>query len=357
MPKMNCPGSSELTTDGKACEVKLDFPLFCGLTKDAVPGWPRCYSGDGKPIVVPPKPSHTAAGSSSTGTGKAKLQPACSDILHVQYTDLLDSINNIHAFESKLFGDLESVENGGESSMTSIEIKGRISDLSKLRNQLYTDLNNILTSTQCNLADGRQNLADQITMVDIVKKELDNAEAAIKDLEIIKNNRRRMVQITNYEKQRYGSHKDIFRTIAFCGLGVLIGVYLVNGGWSTIGKLTIVASIAVGVLLTMSSIYYNWWRSGMNWNRFDFGNTAATGGAAGETVYQHDVVAFDKLYAGTKSELNTLETKAEDEADKIDADAHKVYNAAVKDAHSAENSINSTTHKGKPGLKGASKIH
>ena len=257
MSKPNCPGSSTLTDDGKACEVKLDFPLYCGLTSDSVPGWPRCYSKDGAAIKVPPKPASN--GSSSTGTGKSKLQPSCSDILNVQYTDLLDSINNIHAFEGKLFEDLETVENGGESSMTSIEIKGRISDLSKLRNQLYTDLNNILTSTQCNLADSRQNLADQIAMVDIVKKELDNAETAIKELEIIRNNRRRMVQITDYEKQRFGSHKNIFRTIAFCGLGVLIGVYLVNAGWGTIGKFAIVASIAMGVILTLGSVYYNWW--------------------------------------------------------------------------------------------------
>ena len=32
MSKTNCPGSSILTDDGKACEVKLDFPLYCGLT-------------------------------------------------------------------------------------------------------------------------------------------------------------------------------------------------------------------------------------------------------------------------------------------------------------------------------------
>jgi hypothetical protein len=214
-----------------------------------------------------------------------------------------------------------------------MEIKGRISDLSKLRNQLYTDLNNILTSTQCNLADSRQNLADQIAMVDIVKKELDNAERAIKELEIIRNNRRRMVQITDYEKQRFGSHKNIFRTIAFCGLGVLISVYLVNAGWRSIGKMGIVASIAMGVILTMGSIYYNWWRSGMNWNRFNFGKYAAAG--AGGTVYEHDVKAFEKLYGDTKTEVGNLEQQAEAEGDKAYAAGQKVYGAATKVAGSA----------------------
>jgi hypothetical protein len=322
MSKTNCPGSSTLTDDGKACEVKLDFPLFCGLTSDSVPGWPRCYDDDAK--LAKWGRHAVAASSKSTSTKKEKLQPNCSDILNVQYTDLLDSINNIHAFEGKLFEDLEAVENGEQSNMSGMEIKGRIGDLSKLRNQLYADLNNILTSTQCNLADGRQNLADQIAMVDIVKKELDNAETAIKELEIIRNNRRRMVQITDYEKQRFGSHKNIFRTIAFCGLGVLISVYLVNAGWKTIGKTGIVASIAMGVILTMGSVYYNWWRSSMNWNRFNFGKYD---NRAGDTVYQHDINAMEKLYGDTKSEVSSIETQAESTASKAYAAGQKVYGA------------------------------
>ena len=326
MPKTNCPGSSTLTTDGKACEVKLDFPLFCGLTADSVPGWPRCYDDDSK-LAKWGRHAVAASSQSSTGTGKAKLQPSCSDILNVQYTDLLDSINNIHAFEGKLFEDLESVENGEESSMTAIEIKGRISDLSKLRNQLYTDLNNILTSTQCNLADSRQNLADQIAMVDIVKKELDNAETAIKELENIKNNRRRMVQITDYEKDRFVSHKDIFRTIAFCGLGVLISVYLVNAGFQIMGKLGIVGSIGIGIILTLRSIYYNWWRSGMNWNRFDFGSYTDK---PDSTVYQHDVIAFEKLYNEGSSEASYLKNQASSEAVNLKNTGQNIVNSALK---------------------------
>ena len=69
--KVSCPGSSTMTSDGKACEVKLDIPLFCGLTADSAPGWPRCYGGDGAPLQPPPAPN--ADGGSSTGTGKSKL--------------------------------------------------------------------------------------------------------------------------------------------------------------------------------------------------------------------------------------------------------------------------------------------
>ena len=344
--KTTCPGSATLTDDGKACTVKLDIPLFCGLTADSVPGWPRCFTNDGSPIQVPPAPAPASSGS-STGTGKANLEPKCSDILNVQYDNLLDSINNIHAFEGKLFSDLEAVENGEESSMTAMEIKGRIGDLSQLRNQLYKDLNNILTSTQCNLAHSRMNLADQIAMVDIVKKELDNAEKAIKELEIIRNNRRRMVEITNFEKLRFRSHTDIFRTIAFCGLGVLGGVYLVNAGNKNIGNAVILLSITIGVILTMRAIYYNWWRSGMNWNRFNFGTYEAK--ASGDTVYEHDVKAFEKLYDDTSAEVSHIETQAEQKADQIYDAGKKVYGQATSAigsvAGSTMSALNSTTKK------------
>jgi hypothetical protein len=345
--QVSCPGSSTMTDDGKACTIKLDIPLFCGLTADSAPGWPRCYSNDGTPLQPPPAPN-AGSGSSSTGTGKAKLQPKCSDILNVQYDNLLDSINNIHAFEGKLFADLEAVENGEESSMTAMEIKGRIGDLSQLRNQLYKDLNNILTSTQCNLADSRMNLADQIAMVDIVKKELDNAEKAIKELEIVRNNRRRMVQITNYEKDRYSSHTGIFRTIAFCGLGVLAGVYLVNAGNRNIGNAIILLSIAIGVIFTMKSIYDNWWRSGMNWNRFDFGSYS--GPHSGDTVYQHDVKAFEKLYDDTSAEVSHIEAQAEKQAT-------KVYDATQKVYHAATNVAGSAINKARAGLNASAKDH
>lgn len=321
-----CPGSASLTDDGKACKITMDTPLFCGLTADSVPGWPRCYNDSGRAITIPPAPS--GSGNGGTGTGKKKLKPSCTDITNAQYENLLNSIGEIHSFEGKLFEDLEKVENGTETSMTSAEIKARIKDLSKIRNQLYDDLNNVLTSTQCNLADSRQNLADQIAMVEIVKKELDNSEKAIKELEIVRNNRRRMVEITNYEKNRYTSHKNIFKTIAFCGLGVLVSIFLINKGFTTLGRTGVVISIALGIILTLRTIYTNFKRSAMNWNRFDFGPYGNKDGSGEDTVYEHDVRAIKKLYGDTKSEFYDLESKAKEDGSKIYGAGKDLYGKA-----------------------------
>ena len=41
-----------------------------------------------------------------------------------------------------------------------------------------------------------------------------------------------MVEITNYEYNRFSSHASIFKTIAFCSLFILGGVYLNGLGWN-----------------------------------------------------------------------------------------------------------------------------
>lgn len=334
MAKHKCPGSAKLTDDGKACELKLDIPLYCGLTTDAVPGWPRCYKNDGSALTIPPKPAPIES-TSNNGSNKNSLKNKCTDILNVQYTTLIDSINEIHQFEQDLFEKLEIVENGGTSDMTAAELRGRINDLSKLRNQLYKDLNNILTTSQCNLAESRQNLADQVAMVEIVKRELDNSEKTIEELQNTRNNRQRMVEITTYEKDRYAAYKNIFKILAFSALGILASVILSNRGFTTLGKTGVVISIVLAIIFTLRSVYDIWYKNNMNWNRYDFGESGGMPKHE-QTVWQHDVTAMDTLYKGSMSELDTLKRKTE-------TGAQKIYGAGEKAINKTKGVINDTS--------------
>ena len=335
--ELRCPGSAQLTKNGKACEIKLDVPLYCGLTADSVPGWPRCYNDSGRALTIPPAPAGASAAESSPA--KKKLQPNCSDITNAQYDNLINSINEIHGYEQKLFKDLEAVENGGKAEMNAMEIKGRIADLSKLRTQLYTDLNNVLTSTHCKLSESRENLADQIAMVEIVKKELDNAEEAIKEMKIIRDNRQRMVQITKYEKDRFASHSSIFRTIALCSLGVLVSVFLTTKGFDTVGKVGIVVFFALAFILTMRAVWLNWWRNNMDWYRFDSIDDQMD--ANQETVVQHDLRALDKLYDDTSAEIGSVENRVEKRASQAYHNLNRVMNRASNAARGDMSSLTS----------------
>ena len=83
----------------------------------------------------------------------------------------------------------------------------------------------------------------------------------------------------------------------------------------------------------------------MNWNRFNFGSYS--GPHSGETVWEHDVKAFDKLYDDTSAEVSNIETQVEQKASQVYDASKKVISqasaAAGTVAGSAMSAVNSTT--------------
>jgi hypothetical protein len=225
----------------------------------------------------------------------------CKDALIKNWENKVNIIKEIHTLETELLGKIEThaqeLTDDGSISIPfkKSELIAKIETLSKRRQQHMQDLENILTNSQCNLAQSRQNLADQTTMIKIVGEELDRAEKTIADLEDVRNSRKRMVEITDYEKKRYKAHKDIFKNVAFCGLGVLMSVFLSNKGYPTIGKIGITLSIVVGLILTARKILDNSQRDSMRWDRYSFGSSSPSLKPNTQSVYEYDVQSLTKL--------------------------------------------------------------
>ena len=88
---MSCPGSMKLANNKKACKVDLDFTAYCSLEAGGAPGWPSCGNQTiqkYKNYSLPSAPT----GGAVVPPPKAKLQPSCSDILNVQYKNLLKTL-------------------------------------------------------------------------------------------------------------------------------------------------------------------------------------------------------------------------------------------------------------------------
>ena len=152
----------------------------------------------------------------------------------------------------------------------------------------------MLQQEQCALSNDRYDLADQIALLNVTEAELNRIKAQTKALKQKRVNKLRMVEITNYETNRYEAHRNIFKNVAFCALGVVFSLYLVNKGWTMLGKSGVVLSIGIGTILTVKSIFDAWWRSPMNWNRYQQSGDLDIGKKAGDTVWAHDVNAFWK---------------------------------------------------------------
>lgn len=301
-----CP--ADYTQNGKTCTKSVSNTETCFLYDENNPKYnpkKRCYGNESDT----PKPSEDAGSGTTTG-GSQKgfdFRKQCSDVLKGRHTNLVQNIKRLQESERNQFNKLQALEKSQVSPGDQSTIMAEINNLADLRGKLFKELKLMMTQEQCTLSNDRYDLADQLSLLAVTEKELNNIKGGIDHLKQSRDNKLRMVEITNYEANRYESHKTIFKNFAFCSLGVLISVYLINAGWSSLGKAGIVISIAAAVMLTMRKIYDNWYRSNMNWNRYnwDFDKAAATKGY--ETVYGHDKKAFWKGVSQAKAQASSAE--------------------------------------------------
>ena len=264
-----CP--SDYTQTGNTCTKTVSDTKICYLIDENSTAEQKKNSCSGQSDKAP-----AAAPGSSTGTGASSkksfdFRTQCTDILSGRYLNLVANIKELQGFEQKQFNKLKALETSKASKTTQAEVVDQINKTASLREKLFKDLQLMLTQEQCTLSNDRYNLADQLSLLKVTEKQLNDIKFSVGALKQSKDNKLRMVQITNYELNRYNAHKNIFKNIAFCALGVLASVFLMNKGWSSVGKAGIILSITVAVLLTASSIHDNWWRSSMNWNKYDWG--------------------------------------------------------------------------------------
>ncbi len=302
----SCPsGWSKYVKDGRpAC--RYDAAVYCYLDGT---GGTQCYGPDGKPRGPPGSAPTPAAPAPAAPAPTPHPSEACGQIYEIKHENIVKNIQELQKYEQNMFKALKQQEAGGDGGATTKQITARINELSGIRTRLFAELRNAYTAAQCDLNNDRQDLADQIAMVSLVEKELDNAKANINSLQTSRDNKLRMVEITNYETERYAAHKSIFRIIAFAAFGILLSVFIINRGYSNLGNAGIILSVGVAAYYTARNIYDNWWRNPWYWNQFEWNAGQDQLQPGYETVYEHDVLALEKGYRQGKSEASYLEKK------------------------------------------------
>ena len=313
--KTVCP--SGWTQKGEECLKTVQRQETCYL--DSSLGSPPCYGkgaaggGGGGGI---PEPSTIVPGK------VPDLQTQCSDILQGYHSGIIQNIKELQTFERSLFNKLQALETSQVSPDNQNTIINHINTVSSTRTSLFNELQTMLQQEQCALSNDRYDLADQIALLSITEAELNRIKEQTQALKQARTNKLRMVEITNYEANRFEAHRNIFKNVAFCALGVVLSLYLVNKGWKNVGKAGVVLSVAIGIVLTIKAINDAWWRSPMNWNRYQSSSGRSGGGADAnyETVWQHDVNAFWKGVHQTEDTAKSAYGAASSLASKVGGD-------------------------------------
>ena len=96
------------------------------------------------------------------------------ELLTEKHQNILKSIQDLQEIEKYMFQNLERINSQGGDTTAETQAINKINDLSETRIGLFNQLKNIYSSTQTELNDDKNVLANQIAMTKMVEGELNN---------------------------------------------------------------------------------------------------------------------------------------------------------------------------------------
>jgi len=230
--------------------------------------------------------SWTNSGCSSFPDDTTNNIPASSSIIQTQTQNTLN-ISNIQEGKAQTLSDISelqkiekdyfnNLEKGLAQESISSEEKDslvqKINQVSQMRTNLYKNLNGMYSFYNSNIASTKDTLEEQITAIDIVEKELNEAKLRMKAIEEEKYNKLRLVEINSYYGQQYSQHSSIMKIIIMICLPVLVLTILLNRGIlpkSLYTVLTIII-VVIGVIYLWKYILSAVNRDNMNYQEYDW---------------------------------------------------------------------------------------
>jgi hypothetical protein len=186
----------------------------------------------------------------------------------------LTNIQNLQSLEQNLFNSLATgVSNGTLKSNDKDSIIKQINQLSQMRSNLYTFLNNNSVNTVQHLAASNNLLSQQAQTVIIVENELNHAKNQLLGMQKEKYNKLRMVQINTYYGDRYADHSSMMKSIVIiCAVIILITI-LFNKGFlpSQLYYLMLIIIIVVSVVVLWYKYVMLISHDRMNYDEYDWG--------------------------------------------------------------------------------------
>ena len=228
-----------------------------------------------------PQNMDKSAMTSDQRTQFAEQHPA---LLGQKHQVTIKNLKDLQDVEKYMFNNLQSLNKASPDSLQESQmIKTRLDELSATRMALFKQLKTMYKDQQRQTSDSRGNLADQITMTKVVENELDNAKKELAALEQERLNKKRLVELGEYEYDRYRSHKNIMKVIAYGGLAVLLLVILMQQPWfpPAIGVGAIVLIISIVVITIWGRMMNNFSRTNLFWDKFDWRGVPAGGSKRG----------------------------------------------------------------------------
>ena len=127
--------------------------------------------------------------------------------------DLIASILLLQDVEKRLFGNLEAAVASRAPAAQQQAIMTEINETALSRTALYQNLLSLYENQQALVADTRQDLIDQKTVVKIFEDQMNKAKSNFNAMRDESANKLRMVEINTYYGKKYQAYGGILKVI------------------------------------------------------------------------------------------------------------------------------------------------
>lgn len=207
------------------------------------------------------------------------------------YQTTLNNIKDLQNLEKELYTKLEISATSQGNAAEQTDLINRINKISQIRMSLLETLNTMSNTLQTQVGNSRVNLVDQLTLIDVIEKQLNQIKAQMNQSDNIKNNKLRMVEINTYYGKRYRSYTELMKIVIFSCILFLILALLKK-------KELLPENIANGLLsifLLISLFFFLrkvndiYWRDNMDFDQFNWFNVPDS---HEKTVFEYDKEAI-----------------------------------------------------------------
>lgn len=209
---------------------------------------------------------------------------------------LFEIIQELQEKELTLYEKLErlSTSNPDENEISStIET---INQTTKLRDTLYDKLSSDLNKSADTVGSLSQTLQDQIETTNVMENQLQKARERAEQIKQTKKDTNRMVQLGQYEAERYKAHKEFIKLMIYFLLTLLTIVVLLryNIIHSALASGLITLIVALALIMGGQRMYDLYSRSNLDYTKYDWSFDREEANKGYSSVWEHDVRAIER---------------------------------------------------------------
>lgn len=186
-------------------------------------------------------------------------------------SDKLQVITELQNLEKQLISSLEaSYASQNPNIEERTQLLKQINDLSTTRVNLFNMLNSLFAISQDELSNSRKDVMDKIVVAKVMENQLNNMKGIMNEVQDIKNNKLRMVEINTYYGKRYQAHTDLMKLIIKICIALFILIVINKRQLlpSSIVNPLMLIVVGLGLFFIIRQVWDLSIRDNMNYDRY-----------------------------------------------------------------------------------------